>query len=124
MAARKPCSFTGCRNLTSGQYCETHSYRRRERERQRPSAAERGYDSAWRTYSKRRLVLHPWCADPDRMHPMPVLATCTDHVTPHRGDRKLLWEKSNHQSLCDACHSRKTARDDGGFGNARNECEG
>lgn len=46
-----------------------------------------------------------------------MAASCTDHITPHHGDWKLFWERRNHQSLCDGCHSRKTATEDGGFGN-------
>ncbi|WP_407496877.1 HNH endonuclease [Pseudooceanicola sp. MF1-13] len=34
-----------------------------------------------------------------------------DHITPHKGDRKLFWDRSNWQALCHACHSRKTARE-------------
>jgi 5-methylcytosine-specific restriction protein A len=33
----------------------------------------------------------------------------------------LFWNRSNWQSLCHSCHSRKTASEDGGWGNpARN----
>ncbi len=44
------------------------------------------------------------------------LATEVDHIIPHKGDMSLFWDPSNWQSLCHACHSRKTAREDGGFG--------
>jgi 5-methylcytosine-specific restriction protein A len=43
-------------------------------------------------------------------------ATCTDHIIPHKGDKYLFWDPLNRQSLCDACHSKKTVREDGGFG--------
>ena len=45
-------------------------------------------------------------------------ATDVDRIMPHRGDRKLMWDEHNLQALCRACHSRKTAREDSGFGNA------
>jgi 5-methylcytosine-specific restriction endonuclease McrA len=32
----------------------------------------------------------------------------TDHIVPHRGDRKLFESKSNLQSLCTECHNRKS----------------
>jgi 5-methylcytosine-specific restriction enzyme A len=34
-----------------------------------------------------------------------------DHITPHKGDRQMFWDRSNWQSLCHRCHSRKTARE-------------
>ena len=47
---------------------------------------------------------------------MKVLATVTDHVTPHKGDETLFWDEDNHQSLCETCHDVKTVTEDGGFG--------
>ncbi|MCR8827199.1 HNH endonuclease [Photobacterium sp. TY 1-4] len=38
-------------------------------------------------------------------------ATDVDHITPHKGDRRLFFDQSNWQSLCKSCHSRKTARE-------------
>lgn len=31
----------------------------------------------------------------------------------------LFWDRTNWQGLCKQCHSRKTAAEDGGFGNAK-----
>lgn len=45
-------------------------------------------------------------------------ATDVDHIHPHNGDPVLFFDRDNLQSLCHACHSRKTAAEDGGFGNA------
>ncbi|WP_423837057.1 HNH endonuclease [Sutterella wadsworthensis] len=50
-----------------------------------------------------------------------TLATDVDHIKPHRGDPILLFDEKNLQALCHACHSRKTASEDGGFGNERKE---
>jgi len=30
---------------------------------------------------------------------------------------KLFWDRNNWQSMAKACHDRKTAAEDGGFGN-------
>lgn len=46
-------------------------------------------------------------------------ATEVDHIVPHRGDERLFRDEKNLQSLCRPCHSRKTAVEDGGFGNYR-----
>ncbi|MFR3634507.1 MAG: HNH endonuclease [Sutterella sp.] len=39
-------------------------------------------------------------------------------MKPHKGDMALFWDQSNWQPLCHTCHSKKTAREDGGFGNS------
>lgn len=36
-------------------------------------------------------------------------ATVVDHVRPHRGDRRLFWDRTNWQALCAPCHNKKTA---------------
>jgi 5-methylcytosine-specific restriction protein A len=62
-------------------------------------------------------MAHPLCVDPSNRHPeQVVLATQTDHIVPHRGNMKLFWDPKNWQSLCEGCHSYKTATEDGGFG--------
>lgn len=48
-----------------------------------------------------------------------VDATEVDHIKPHRGDMVLFWDESNWQGLCRSHHSRKTAGENGGFGNQR-----
>lgn len=47
-----------------------------------------------------------------------------DHVVPVRvaPDRRL--DPTNLRTLCAPCHARKTAREDGGFGNARPDAPG
>jgi 5-methylcytosine-specific restriction protein A len=42
-----------------------------------------------------------------------------DHIIPHGGDMRLFWNRGNWAALCQSCHSRKTAKQDGGFGNPR-----
>ncbi|WP_223295494.1 HNH endonuclease [Granulicella mallensis] len=47
-------------------------------------------------------------------------ATDVDHIRPFNGkDDTLRLDIDNLQSLCKACHSRKTAKEDGGFGHAK-----
>jgi 5-methylcytosine-specific restriction protein A len=100
----------------------------RAKGRTRASAARRGYDSRWRRYRIRQwLPLHPRCGDrlagqsaehsQCRRDGRDVPGTDVDHIVPVSGpDDPLFWEVTNHQSLCHACHSAKTAREDGGFG--------
>lgn len=85
----------------------------------RGSAHERGYTKRWARYSKDRLKAHPLCVQcwaEDVMAPAHV----TDHVIPHKGNNRLFWDPTNHQSLCLTHHNRKTVQEDGGFGNTPN----
>ena len=56
---------------------------------------------------------HSQCATDGRV----VAGEEVDHVVPHRGDPHLLYDPTNLQWLCRRCHGRKTAVEDGGFGN-------
>lgn len=88
-------------------------------ERRRGSSHERGYTKRWAAYSRTRLKAHPQC-EAHRLRGQYVSATCTDHIVPVSGpDDPGFWEPTNHQSLCARCHSEKTAREDGGFGNVK-----
>jgi len=115
---KRPCSG-GCGAVVIGGRCEGCQKRVRPRggEPDRPSAAKRGYGYRWQSTSRGRLIKHPWCADPDKVHALPARATLTDHIIAVTGPRDpRFWDPKNWQSLCDSCHGRKTAKEDGGFG--------
>jgi 5-methylcytosine-specific restriction protein A len=77
---------------------------------QRPSAAARGYGWQWGKLRKLVLVRQPLCQSPGCFN----AATDVDHIIPKaKGGTDAL---ENLQALCKPCHSRKTARRDGGFG--------
>jgi 5-methylcytosine-specific restriction protein A len=83
---------------------------KRDLERQRPSAARRGYGPRWRRARTVFLARHPLCVRcqaKGRLEP----STVVDHIVPHRGDQKLFWDESNWQGLCKLCHDAKTARE-------------
>ncbi len=40
------------------------------------------------------------------------LDTVVDHIKPHRGDRKLFWDRGNWQPLCEHHHNVKTMTED------------
>ncbi len=44
-------------------------------------------------------------------------STVADHIVPHKGNWALFCDLDNLEGICDACHSKKTATEDGGFGN-------
>jgi 5-methylcytosine-specific restriction protein A len=101
---RLPCTHmsSGCRHL---QPCPVHG--------RRPSGRAAGYNSEWERLSKNYLSMHTRCVDCDER------AQVVDHIEPHRGNQVLFWSRSNWQPMCKSCHSKKTASQDGGFGNAR-----
>lgn len=81
----------------------------------------RAYDGAKaRHYTKRRwyhlraayLATHPLC-ECGCGH----AASVVDHKQPHNGDDALLYAWDNLQAMTKQCHDRKTATQDGGFGN-------
>jgi 5-methylcytosine-specific restriction protein A len=82
---------------------------KRELDRQRPSAARRGYGRRWRR-ARAYLARHPLCVQcqaAGRIEP----STTVDHVVPHRGDQKLFCDEANWAALCKRCHDAKTARE-------------
>jgi len=83
----------------------------------RASAHARGYDGEWRKVAAAYLREHPVCVHCERTGRV-VAAREVDHIKPHKGDMQLFWDESNWQALCKPCHSKKTATEDGGFGNA------
>jgi 5-methylcytosine-specific restriction enzyme A len=116
----RPCTVTGCRNDSVAGACSSCRAKfKKLAEDRRESSARRGYDSTWRLARERYLSAHPLCVDPFGEHaPVAVAASIVDHITPHKGDHDLFWDERNWQSLCGACHSRKTVMEDGGFGRA------
>jgi 5-methylcytosine-specific restriction protein A len=83
---------------------------KRELDRQRPSAARRGYGPRWRRAGAAYLARHPLCG-PCQAAGRLKLATVVDHIVPHRGDPGLFWDEDNWQGLCKPCHDAKTARE-------------
>ena len=101
-------------------------------EQRRGSSTSRGYDSKWSRVAKAYKAKHPLCVQCQTLGRI-VASTDVDHIVPHglkaaidSGDvarieraRRLFWDSRNWQALCAPCHSAKTAREDGGFGNSR-----
>jgi len=79
-------------------------------ERDRPSAAARGYDVKWRRIRAQFVKAHPYCSAPGCGAP----TTDVDHIIPRARGGTDDW--SNLQALCHAHHSAKTATQDGRWG--------
>lgn len=121
---QRPCRASGCRALhrNAAGYCDAHAdqVKSHAREKPRESSTSRGYGYKWQQARAGYLAKHPLCIR-CQARGIVVVATDVDHVVPHKGDMALFWDRSNWQALCGPCHSKKTASEDGGFGNARRE---
>ena len=91
-AALHVCNKCGCHRLTHDTYCELHQHLKRP-----------------------YLLSHPFCIRCLQQGRYEK-ATVVDHITPHKGNQQLFWDRNNWQPLCKQCHDRKTATEDGGFG--------
>lgn len=104
-----PCNHTGCSVLTHASRCPEHTRAQRARfDATRLSPRDRGYDRTWRVIRRNVLAEEPTCRVCGER------ANEVDHMLPlNRGGTN---ERTNLQALCHSCHSRKTASEDGGFG--------
>lgn len=112
--AKRPCLVSSCKEYASNQgYCEDHQDKIRTKDRQRGTAHQRGYDARWDKARLEHLDEQPLCADHMKRGYIEA-ATVVDHITPHKGDKELFWDRNNWQSLCKPCHDRKTQLEDRG----------
>ena len=100
----RPSRLCACGAIVpADQLCACQLQRQKERkarhDRERPSAAQRGYDGEWRKLRAEFIRLHPFCAF------CGVSAEHVDHITPHRGDKALFWTWNNLQALCAHRHN-------------------
>lgn len=127
------CNYPGCtRPVERGEkYCSVHktlgeqrtkaiqNQKRRKQEAKRiernGNANQRGYNYRWQKLSKRFRAQHPYC-EMCKANGIVKLAECVDHIIPHHLNPQLLYDEANLQSLCWSCHSKKTIKEDGGFG--------
>ncbi len=77
----------------------------------RGTAAQRGYGYKWQQASKGFLRSHPLCVYCERQGRVKA-ATLVDHITPHKGDQALFWDKNNWQSMCSSCHDSVKSREE------------
>jgi len=105
-----PCKHPGCSKLVSSgkKYCEDHEALHKLNIR---TTNEKGYDGRWKKARKIYLKSNPLCVR-CLAEGKYKKATVVDHIVPHRGDKRLFWNKSNWQALCKKCHDRKTMTED------------
>jgi len=108
----RPCRNPACRAVCQGGYCGACAKKYRATDR-RPSAAKRGYGRTWRRLRLMKLRRDPICQAEGCTEP----ASEVDHPRAVRRPEEVLQVTLLElRSLCKACHSKKTAREDGSFG--------
>ena len=115
---KRPCSYSGCPNLTNGRYCAEHQkltdkqYNLYERDK----VAQKFYQSnEWKAAKRKHLQHEPLCRECASQGKY-TKATMVDHIVPiKKGGAPLL--DSNLQSLCWSCHSKKSAEEGSRWGN-------
>ncbi len=103
--------------IRKGRRCPAHTRtRQRQYERSRGTVTQRGYGASWQKIRAQVLAEQPTCLGwPKGPCPWVLPAQHVDHILPRR--RGGTEARSNLVGLCARCHSRKTATEDGGFGN-------
>lgn len=112
----KPCRYPGCPELIEDRYCSKHQKQIDSNYNKHNRPFKKMYNSRWRRRRKQFLQEHPLC-EKCKEHGVIKAAVVVDHIVPHKGDERLFWDESNWQALCKSCHDRKTAKEDGRFGN-------
>ena len=107
----RPCRHPGCCVLVSDGYCDAHRPRGDRRSEEAKSWRWMYQTDEWKLDLRpAQLLREPFCRECARRG-VRTWATVVDHVVPHRGDWQLFIDPANHQSLCERCHNRKTARE-------------
>lgn len=89
--------------IASGEACPCQIRRAAERkarhDQRRPNSSQRGYNRDWEKARAAFLRSRPFCAF------CGAPASVVDHITPHKGDQLLFWDRNNWSPLCTPCHS-------------------
>ncbi|VEA69060.1 HNH endonuclease [Serratia plymuthica] len=109
----KRCNYPGCRNRVKSGHCPEH---KREANASltisRGTRTQRGYSNRWGKYRLMYLKAHPLCAVCEKQG-IYTPAKIVDHIIPIEGEQDVLfWPQTNHQPICQSCHSRKTTTQD------------
>ncbi len=82
----------------------------------RLKTSAQGYGWRWQQARLVHLRHEPLCRECAKVNRVEA-GTDVDHIVSHRMDMGLFWDRSNWQTLCRSCHSKKTAKENGGWGN-------
>jgi 5-methylcytosine-specific restriction protein A len=102
---KKPCAHHGCRELTSGRYCEAHTKEavKNYNHNKRDPESNKRYGRTWRQIRTAFLSTNPLCVlcnESSRLTP----ATVAHHKVKLSDGSTNDWD--NMTALCKECHSR------------------
>ena len=118
------CPTPGCPELVeagAGLCDECEAERQRRVDSRRPSSRERGYGERWRAVARAYLHSHPFCECGPDCCPNGCRRPSrqVDHIDGLGPNGPRGYDPTNLQALAVECHSRKTVREQGGFGRVR-----
>ncbi|MDA8227032.1 MAG: HNH endonuclease signature motif containing protein [Desulfitobacterium hafniense] len=106
---KRPCSYTGCPELTNRRYCEKHQKEiDKQYNKERQPLMKRRYGRAWKRIRDRYIKANPLCEECLKNNKTNV-ANEVHHIIPlsKGGDSS----NENLMSLCTSCHSTITAKE-------------
>ena len=108
-AARKPCSKSGCKELSTGRFCDLHAPTEATlKNKYRGSSTERGYGSDWQKVRLQALQRDKYLCQHHLPTPVPALDVHHIQMITDRPDLRLVL--ANLVSLCRECHSKIPTR--------------
>jgi 5-methylcytosine-specific restriction protein A len=103
------CAEPGCPSLTDHTRCDTHrKQKRRQEDRRRPTATQRGYNKRWERTRRTLLNAMPYCE-------CGAKATDVHHLDGKGPKGPRGHDMFNLKAMCHACHSRITATTQSGW---------
>ena len=116
--SKHPCNQPGCRELTSGRYCEAHrkESNRRYNKYSRDHESVMRYGTEWRKIRAAFIQANPLCHK-CLDHGNLVPAVHVHHIVPLRDGGT--HDHNNLMPLCIACHSAHHAKEGTRFGDTQ-----
>ena len=102
---KRPCSFPGCPQLTSGRFCDDHAKVEAKRYEQydRDPETQRRYGRAWKRIRDRHISQHPLCEQCEKDGKIVPAAEVHHKVPISQGGTHA---RDNLIALCKSCHAR------------------
>ena len=104
------CNMEGCSNLTKERYCEECLKKIQKKDNEERADRRDKYSRNWRQLSIHIRNKEPFCRECLKMGKY-TPSECVDHIDNDPSNNN----ENNLQALCWSCHSRKTAREKGGW---------
>jgi 5-methylcytosine-specific restriction protein A len=118
MQLNKRCAHAGCRELipTTETYCAKHKRNAdrqydKQRYRSDPSYIKLYHSKEWRAIREQAMIRDHGLCQECLKHERIEQAKVVDHIKRVDEHPELRLELSNLQSLCKACHNKKTANE-------------